>query len=265
MRFLAQSGRCFVLAGLVLWSLCPVAVKADDIPSLEHLVRDWVALRRELANTEANWVRDKEILAAERDLLLQELEKLGARKEAQATSAAGIRQEYEELQTRHEKLQDIFKQITPAITAASDRLLRLEPQLPSFLQEQLRSDFLRLRQTPATAAGAAGLASRTQTVLRILADLQQAAAVISLAPVLITGSDGEKVQMEALYFGLAGAFAVSPDDNLAAVGRPGADAWEWVLAPELATTVREGIAVYKREQPASLVRLPLAASGKEDE
>jgi hypothetical protein len=61
-----------------------------------------------------------------------------------------------------------------------------------------------------------------------------------------------------LYVGLAIAYAVSPDNRLAAIGRPGSNGWSWTWEPGLAQSVRRLHEVYRRERTAAFVTVPVA-------
>jgi hypothetical protein len=60
-----------------------------------------------------------------------------------------------------------------------------------------------------------------------------------------------------VYVGLGQAFFASGNGRVAGTGAATADAWVWRQANELAPSVLQTIAVFKNEQPATFVQLPV--------
>jgi hypothetical protein len=71
------------------------------------------------------------------------------------------------------------------------------------------------------------------------------------------GPDGNEIAVETLYLGLAAAYSVNQGDDMAWVGRPGEDGWEFVPAPELARKVRQLISMQRNEGGIGFVDLPV--------
>ena len=78
---------------------------------------------------------------------------------------------------------------------------------------------------------------------------------------LLTMPDDSRREVDVLYLGLARAFAVSTDNAWAANGTPTGKGWHWETRENIADPVRRAISIYKREEPAAFVELPLAIRG----
>ena len=63
---------------------------------------------------------------------------------------------------------------------------------------------------------------------------------------------GSVTTVEAVYLGLGSAYFVNDGGDLAGVGSPGPNGWEWNNQPELASRVREVIRIYKNERPGRI-------------
>ena len=63
--------------------------------------------------------------------------------------------------------------------------------------------------------------------------------------------------MDVLQLGLGTAFAVAADGSQAAIGTPGAEAWQWEWRADLAAPIRVALQVYNKKRPAEFVSLPL--------
>ena len=101
------------------------------------------------------------------------------------------------------------------------------------------------------------LADRLRLVFGLLTEIDQFANGVYLFRQPLTDPQQVRREMDILYLGLAVAFAVSADGTSAAAGAPAAGGWEWRWDPALAPSVRTAVAIYRKEQPASFVVLPL--------
>ncbi len=233
----------------------PPAVRAG-LDSLEDLVGQLIrvqqathAARSEWQDQEAQLKREEELLrqrvadAAER-LQTMTTERVKAQAERQAATEAATQAE--------EKLARYFA----PIAAAEARLRELQPHLPPLLLENLGSEFAKLppADRPVTQADAG---DRLRLVFELTTEVEQFDAAIHAGRLILTPPTGEAREMDVLQLGLATAFAVAADGSLAAVGTPGADAWQWEWRPELAKSIRTALLVYQKKQPAEFVELPL--------
>jgi hypothetical protein len=55
---------------------------------------------------------------------------------------------------------------------------------------------------------------------------------------------------------LGAAYFVNDAGDFAGIGSAGANGWDWTIKPELASSVREAIQIYRNERPARFVALP---------
>jgi len=74
---------------------------------------------------------------------------------------------------------------------------------------------------------------------------------------VLTGPDGTAREMDVLFVGLGAGYAVSRDGRLAAVGRMTDTGWVWTWPESGADDIRRAMAIFRKDQPAGFVPLPV--------
>lgn len=240
---------------------CFAYARAEEIraslPALEALVREWVALRSQIASENRDW-RDRETQWQEEFRVL-ETEKAALEKEtAEAReSAASAERAMAEMRARRDSFNSTFRRLQTELDRAETRLREWRPLIPPSLRPSLGKGFDELPSTPA-AAEQTPVSRRAQIVVSLYTGIESLLHGIHPVKEVLPAEAGRPREMDVLYVGLARGFAVTSDNRWAAVGTPRADGWTWQAAPDLAADIRRAIRVRVREQPAALVRLPLA-------
>ncbi|MCF7855265.1 MAG: DUF3450 domain-containing protein [Candidatus Pacebacteria bacterium] len=249
-----RAGLLLACIGFLAVSHAPAETPALD--TLENLVRQWVELRREIADTRADWQSTKGALERRRELLLQQKRELEKTRRRQQDTIKERESELASLQLERQNLQGALQAMLPPISTAEKELSAIYTRLPAFLRAELRPAVERLR--PLTGeTDALAVSERLQSVLSVFADIRKASNAVHSVTQVLEPPDAEKREMEILYLGVATGFAVSRDNILAAHGHPTQSGWTWSWQPELAMRIRRALDAYEKEGRAELVDLPL--------
>jgi hypothetical protein len=100
-------------------------------------------------------------------------------------------------------------------------------------------------------------AERVQVCVGILNELDKFNNGVNLFSEKRKNGAGEEVAVETVYVGLGAAYFVNDAGDLAGVGAPGANGWEWTLKPEIAPEVQQAIRIYRSEHAPAFVKLPV--------
>jgi len=232
------------------------AAPEADPQRLEGLVARWVALRQELAAAGRRWEQARAILESERDLLVQEKARLANPATAHRPDAAGLHERLDAATADRDRSAGRLAAFCPSLVEAETRLADLLARLPEFLQSQLTSrgaELGRRRNPPAPD----DVVERTQRVVGLLGEVEQLNAGINTGSAVLTGPDGTAREMDVLFVGLGAGYAVSRDGRLAAVGRMTDTGWVWTWPESGADDIRRAMAIFRKDQPAGFVPLPV--------
>ena len=100
-------------------------------------------------------------------------------------------------------------------------------------------------------------AEQLQVVVGILNELDKFNTAVSIFSEKRKNPQGEEVAVETVYVGLGAAYFVNDAGDFAGLGTPGPSGWNWTTRPEIASSVREVIRIYRNERPARFVTLPV--------
>ncbi|MCE9613467.1 MAG: DUF3450 domain-containing protein [Lentisphaerae bacterium] len=233
--------------------------RAEDtnaLPSLEGLVRQWVDLRTQTASESRAAVEQEQHLRTEIDILERERASLQSQRDdldrQQQARAADLNAQ----SARQAQLKATLDGLRPAVERAEADLRRWQPRIPEPLSGPVAADFQQLSSS-AARPGDEPLAQRLMVALALYTRIEALQGSMNVVKQILTDGQGGRREMEVLYLGLARGFAVSPDDQWAAVGVPAADGWHWEARPALAEAIRRAIELQQRGHPAALSPLPL--------
>jgi hypothetical protein len=98
---------------------------------------------------------------------------------------------------------------------------------------------------------------RIQVVVAVLNELDKFNNAVTIFGEKRKNAKGEEVAAETVYVGLGAAYFVNDAGDFAGSGSPGPKGWEWSIQPELAGPIREVVRIYRNEQSAKFVGLPV--------
>ncbi len=251
-----RAAACLLLFGAFFFAVVEPA--AADAPlagahTLEGLVGEWVELRRELAEEEGNWEEQRAQLEQERDLLLKARDSLERATAATQDEQGPADSARAELRERREVLKGALNACLPALGQAEADLRGWRNLWPRpLLTVPVRKAFDQLH-----GASEQSVTRRLQVVLSLYGEIERLQYGVHVVKEVLQTDAGRSREMDVMYLGLAQAFAVSTDDQLAGIGRPMGSGWEWTWRPEIAAQVRQAVALYRRERTADFVHLSL--------
>ena len=228
---------------------------AAELQTLDGLVGRWMALRTTLAEETREWEERRRQWEDEISLLEKEAEALQRERVDGDTFASSFETKRAEALARKERMEMELRKLRAGLDRAEADLRRWNGRIPASLRPPLASGFAAL---PATQkqADKQPLVRRAQTVVALYTQIEtlqnQFHAVRETLDV-----EGTRRQVDALYLGLARAFAVSPGNDWAAVGVPSDSGWAWTPAPGEEDAVRLAINVLNRQATAQWIPLPL--------
>ena len=212
---------------LVLLTLGGGLARAEDVVTLEELVKQWVELRSEIADAERTWTEQEKTWNQEIALLKEEWARLQQALDADAKKRVAELTDRTELVARKNELKSVLEELRAILGDTANHTEAVSRQMQQRLASYSEQD-----------------------------DLHHS---IQVSRQIVEVSPGTRKEVDVLRLGLARAFAVSDANDWAAVGTVHGDSWQWAARPELANTVRRSIAIYAHDEAAALVKLPLQA------
>ncbi len=230
------------------------APRESSLERTRATVEKWVEVRQQISRLRSDWEADRETLRQMGALLDRELAAVDEQISRLGTNSVQV--ETERVQAE-ESLGASNAQLDQVRAFAADfegQIVRLVPRLPEPLGALLRPSLNRLPEDPANTKMTA--AERIQVIVAILNEVDKFNNGLTIASEKRKNPQGEEVAVETVYVGLGIAYFVNENGDFAGVGSPSGEGWEWTPRPELASTVREVIRIYRNERPARFVSLP---------
>lgn len=216
----------------------------------------WLDTSLLLSRERADWKTAQAMLNERLDLLQSELASIRQRMSAAEEEGGRTSDEIKTLEAEKAALAGVSSNLQETVSRLEGALRVLLSNLPAPIQERVRPLSQRLPADPARSAASTG--ERFQNVVGILNEVSKFAREVTLASEVRDLTDGSRVEVTSVYLGIGQAYYVNPERGIAGVGRPGTNGWVWTSQPELVPDVQRAIAIYRNEQPAAYVRLPLA-------
>jgi hypothetical protein len=247
--------KCRVTLGLALLACGSVAWAAENsVTTVRETLSQWVQTRQLISRTLSEWDSDREMLGQTRALFDRELaavaEQMG-KLNTNSTVVEGERRRSEADLAQHAEALEKSKVIVADLEKEVRGIL---PLLPPPLTAAIQPWTNRL---PADATKTkAGVVERWQTVVGLLNEVDKFNNAISVANDKQPNGKGDQVSVDVIYLGLGIAYFVDAAGEVAGMGSPGANGWQWQLRPELASKVRDAIAIYRSQKAAEFLGLP---------
>ena len=235
-----------VLCGAI--TLAPMATLAESdgasVSAFRSKMEKWVETRQILSEERAEWLVEKESLAATRKLLRRERDDLRAEIEEFEETGADASEERRELLLQRAEYQRSAELLETEIRRLEAQVLALAPQLPDPLRDRLDLLLVQIPEDPNNTRIALG--QRLMNVLGVLAQAEKwnstATFVGETRPV---GPEGQRIQVRTLYWGLGQAVYVDTQGQVAGIGRPGAEGWSFVDDAALADDAKLFLDIYE--------------------
>jgi hypothetical protein len=243
---------------LVTTGFGPVEGLAADetgpLASARETVAQWVQTRQLISGTKTGWESDRETLEQTKALFERELTQAREKLSKVSTNSSVADKEREAAEKELKQHADALDAGSALAAQLEDKVRSVLPLLPPPLLATLKSVTDRL---PADSSNTkAAVTERLQTVVALLNEVDKFNNAVTVAPEKQANAKGEQVAVDTLYLGLAGAWFVDSTGELAGSGTPTAKGWQWKIQPEIASQVRDAVAVYRSQKQAAFVALP---------
>ncbi len=241
-------------AGLLLLSASAVKTSASSVSDARDLFKEYIEMRKLIGEESSAWENQKITLVDMVAVLKTERDQLQASIETLRGSATSADQKRADLNTAIEKGKATSTAFDSTIATLEESLRTMAPRLPAPLVTELQPLLTRL---PTDSTTRLGYSQRLQTIIGVLAqadkfnsDLRYVSAVQVV--------DGQSIEVQTLYFGLAAALFTDASGTYAGHGFPAADGWKWTRASAAdAPQIAEAVDVYLSRRAPAFVPVPL--------
>lgn len=244
-----------LLAALAAATALPAQEATDAVATTRTTVEKWVETRSLVSKEIRDWALGKESLTARLGVVQREIESLQKRI---VTTEAGIAdgdKKRAELLAENEVRKASAAQLEQRIATLEARLVAMLPRLPEPLRDRVKP--LSQRLPRAGEASKQSLGERWQNVVGVLNEVDKWNREITVTSEVRQLGEGQSVEVAVLYVGVSQGFYATGNGKIAGFGTSTAEGWQWKPANELAPDVLRAIAIFKSEQVAAFVRLPV--------
>lgn len=232
-----------------------------SVPSeTRNILQEWVKVKALVSEEREDWAVEKALVADTIDLLGVEKELLAEQIKLRTDAAKASTDQRSELSTRKAVLETEASTLGDTLTTYEADLSDWISQLPQLLQDEL-SPLIRRLPTAGESNRKVGIGRRLQSVVGILSQVDKFNSSINYSKELRDSSEsGSPRETDTLYFGLAYAIYSDAEGTSAGYGTPTLDGWVWQSTPAEAADIKELIAVYKNEIPATYISIPISVN-----
>lgn len=247
---------CVTLATLVCASgLGAQATSTTALDATRTTIEKWVETRRIISKEQRDWQLGRELLQQRIAVVTREIEELRGRiADAKATASATAEKEAT-ARAERDRLQEATAGLAAVVEGLEQRTRDLLARVPDPVRERVAALSQRLPATGTVTKAALG--DRFQNVIGILNEVNKMAGELSVVTEVRTLPGGTSTEVTTLYVGLGQGYYVNVKGDAAGIGVAGPDGWVWTAANDAAPAIRDVIAIYRGEQVARFVRLPV--------
>jgi hypothetical protein len=242
---------------LVLALVWAASARAEaPLVEARSTLEKWVETRQLISKARSDWQSDKELLGQTVALYERELKSLDEQMSKVSTNTTQVAREMADADALKKSSVGGLERARQFAVEFEGKLKQQACKLPVPLQDTLKPLLARMPSDPANTKMLA--AERIQVIVGVLNELDKFNNAVNVFSEKRRNGKGEDVSVQTMYVGLGAAYFVNDTADFAGVGAPGANGWEWTLKPELAPAVREAVKIYRNEQTARFVPLPVA-------
>lgn len=241
---------------LVVITISLKAFAEDALTESRSTLEKWVETRQLISKTRSDWQLDKDTLEQTIALYERELKSLDEQLSKASTNNTQAVKEMADAEALKKSSNEARDRAGQFATEFEAKLKKLVPQHPSPLQDIVKKDLARIPADPANTKMLA--AERVQICVAILNELDKFNNAVNVFNEKRKNDKGEEVAVQTLYVGLGAGYFVNETGDFAGAGSPGASGWTWTNKPEIAATVQQAVKMYRNEQTAHFITLPVA-------
>lgn len=248
------------LAAALIGMLPPAARSSEqtdtEITSTRECLANWVENRRAIAEERRKWAETREFLNNRIQLVQQEIDSLRGKIAELKKNITETDTKRQSLVTENEKLEQASSSLKGVIAGLETRCKQLLTQMPKRVREKVTILSQQLPADPAKETDLS-LSQRFQNVLGIMNALNKFSRDITVSSEILDLPGTGSVEVAVIYLGLSQAYYVSGNGQIAGIGRSSGQDWTWTPDNQIAPQVNQVLAIFKNEQPATFVKLPL--------
>ncbi|MBI1335802.1 MAG: DUF3450 family protein [Phycisphaera sp.] len=247
---------CLLVAvALLLPAVVAVGDGEGEIDTTRTMLQKWVENSQLITKEKEQWESSRELLDQQIGLVKRDIEGLCEKiKETQSNITEADTQR-QKLIDENEKLKAAADSLTGTIATLEKRTLKMLTRLPDAVREKVRVLSQSIPTNPDETT--LSLSLRFQNVVGVLNALNKLDREITVTSEVRTLADGSVVEVTALYVGLGQGYYVSGNNQHAGVGTATDEGWKWTPADDAADRIAKAIAIFKNEQVATYVNLPV--------
>jgi hypothetical protein len=230
--------------------------KEKSVSHFRGEMEKWVETRQIISEERSDWEVEREILKATKELLQQQSKLLRSEISELTESSTVADEERRDLLLERGEYQRVNRTLEERIRAMEEEVLALAPRLPEPLQKKLEPLLVQIPDDPENTRQQLG--QRLMNVLGVLSQAEKFNGTATFVGETRAVKGDQKVQIRTLYWGLGQAIYVDSRGEVAGIGRPGPDGWEFSSDPALADSARLLLDIYEGTVDViEFVRLPV--------
>lgn len=240
----------------VFGGVCPnvFPVNIDDV---QTSIERWIDTNRIISETRRDWASEQTLLIQEAKLLELELAELERKGERLAKLNEQAYLERAEAISRNSQYAELMNYLEMKANALERKVLKIVPAFPKPLQDRIASSMVKIGVRPEDEKQMS-VSARMQALVSIISETEKFNHELTLVHEMRTVEAGKPVQVRVLYWGLAGAYAVSPSGEIAQVGHPGFEGWIWEDQPGFALQIAQLIRIREGTIEAEFIQSPMS-------
>lgn len=251
-----------ILAGMSLAFFCGVGgglvytgvAQEPEEDTTAAAFTKWIEVRRLISQERADWRTGREALQERAALLQREIDAVLEKTAQVKKDVAGLEKTLADTKAENEKAKVTGTMLREVATRFEAQLRPLVKRMPDPVRERTKPLAQRLPDNSAETK--IGPTERLQTVLGLLNELSKANGEIALSTEIHTLPDGQRVEVKAVYVGLAQAYFVSAKGD-AGIGTPGNEGWDWTPDGSLAAGITDAIQIMQNKGKPRFIPLPV--------
>jgi len=214
-----------------------------------------VETRRILSQERRDWAIGRELLQDRIGVVKAEIAALREKLAGVQASVAEADQKRLEKIAANEAHVAASRALREGAAGLEARVRGLLARLPEPIRQRVKPLSQRIPEDPAETQET--LSTRFQNVVGILDQVDKFQRDVTVASEVRTLSSGASAEVTALYLGLGQGYYVTANGTAAGIGSAGPEGWTWMPADASAADVARMVAIWKNEEGAAFVRLPI--------
>ncbi|MCB9881405.1 MAG: DUF3450 family protein [Planctomycetes bacterium] len=229
----------------------------EDVDVARTALSKWVEVRAMTSKARTDWKSERVLLQERLDMLKRQLAELREDKASVEKNSVETQAKVDELQQRVVDLKQASSSLVAVIGGLEQRTRNVVSRLPVPLQEIVGRLAARIPESEETETKLT-LFDRFQSVVAILNEANKFHKEIHAKTEVRKIAEDRTAEVPTLYLGLGRAFYATVDGTAGGYGVPGEKGWIWTaVSPKTAEKIALALAVFRNEEPAAFVGLPL--------